>query len=582
MRGRTSIESGAIRRRDLLQAGGVLGAAGAMAALVNPSAADAAETWAQEFDVVVAGSGAAGLSAAIAAAQAGASVVILEKAASVGGTTIKSDGAIWIPNNHHMRAAGKADPKADAIGYMAHGSYPNLFRATQPRLGLGEREYGLIETYYDNAAAVIEAHESANVTRWKMVELPDYQDHSPYDRAPNSRILVPVTPDGGIGNGRELTRQLRAWVEANKIPVLLHHEVREVRRNARGEVIGVIAATPSGDVAIRARKAVVFGSGGYTHNPELMLNFQPGPIFGGCAVPTNQGDFIRIGALLGAKLGNMVNAWRAQLILEDALRSASVSRDIWQVPGDSVMLVNRLGRRVVDETRNYHDRTRAHFHWDPLEQEYVNKLLFMVYDQRTAELFAGDYPLPAPGTTESYVLTADALPALSQALATRLEDLEPQIGVVRLAEDFDTRLADQVQRFNADAKAGVDSEFGRGKYPYDAVWDTTINSVPRKDTKWPAPQGANPTLHPLDSAGPFHAIILGAANLDTNGGPMTDAGARVLDANNRPIPGLFGAGNCIAAPAAAAYWGAGATIGPAMTFGTLAGRAAAAEPVKEA
>ena len=94
MRGRTSIESGAIRRRDLLQAGGVLGAAGAMAALVNPSAADAAETWAQEFDVVVAGSGAAGLSAAIAAAQAGASVVILEKAASVGGTTIKSDGAI--------------------------------------------------------------------------------------------------------------------------------------------------------------------------------------------------------------------------------------------------------------------------------------------------------------------------------------------------------------------------------------------------------------------------------------------------------------------------------------------------------
>jgi succinate dehydrogenase/fumarate reductase flavoprotein subunit len=364
--------------------------------------------------------------------------------------------------------------------------------------------------------------------------------------------------------------------------VLLHHEVREVRRNARGEVIGVIAATPSGDVAIRARKAVVFGSGGYTHNPELMLNFQPGPIFGGCAVPTNQGDFIRIGALLGAKLGNMVNAWRAQLILEDALRSASVSRDIWQVPGDSVMLVNRLGRRVVDEKRNYHDRTRAHFHWDPLEQEYVNKLLFMVYDQRTAELFAGDYPLPAPGTTESYVLTADALPALSQALATRLEDLEPQIGVVRLAEDFDTRLADQVQRFNADAKAGVDSEFGRGKYPYDAVWDTTINSVPRKDTKWPAPQGANPTLHPLDSAGPFHAIILGAANLDTNGGPMTDAGARVLDANNRPIPGLFGAGNCIAAPAAAAYWGAGATIGPAMTFGTLAGRAAAAEPVKEA
>jgi len=110
-----------------------------------------------------------------------------------------------------------------------------------------------------------------------------------------------------------------------------------------------------GPVFIRAKRAVIFGSGGYTQNSEMMLNHQPGPIFGGCAVPTNQGDLINIGIRAGTKLGNMVNAWRAQLVVEEALQVRSVSRDIWQPPGDSMILVNKYGTRVVDEKRNYHD-----------------------------------------------------------------------------------------------------------------------------------------------------------------------------------------------------------------------------------
>jgi succinate dehydrogenase/fumarate reductase flavoprotein subunit len=325
---------------------------------------------------------------------------------------------------------------------------------------------------------------------------------------------------------------------------------------------------------------VVFGSGGFTHNPELITNFQAGPVWGGCAVPTNQGDFVRIGSGNGAKLGNMANAWRAQLVVELALATPSVSQDVWQPPGDSMILVNKYGRRVVNEKRNYHERTRSHFVWDGVESEYPNKLLFMVYDQRTAEMFAGNQPLPRSGEKESYVIAAATLAALPRAIPDRLDALSSRIGREMLSADFARNLDAQLTRFNADAATGVDSEFKRGLYPYDAAWHTNINSVPRQDTQYKS-AAPNPCVYPIDAKGPVYAIILGAGTLDTNGGPVINARGQVLHADGQPIPGLYGAGNCVASPAAGAYWGAGGTIGPALTFGTLAGRAAAAEPRTE-
>lgn len=538
--------------------------------------------WALTADVVVVGSGAAALSAAVAATQAGASVLILEKAPAAGGTTSKSDGAYWIPNNHHLRAKGLVDPKDEAIRYMVKGSYPALYREEQPRLGLGEHEYELIEAYYDSAAPIIEQLERSGVIRSSLIDLPDYQDHGPdgISKLTPGRILVPLKPDGGIGQGRELVRQLRSWLDERKVQFYFRHAVSGIERNPLGHVVGVAVTTPQGPIFIRANKGVVFGSGGFTHNPELMLNFQPAPNWGGCAVPTNQGDLIRIGMRSGVKLGNMVNAWRAELVLESAMESASVSRDVWQPPGDSMMLVNKYGRRVVDEKRNYHERARAHFVWDAVESDFPNKFLFMVYDKRTAELFAGNYPLPGPGQNESYVIEAPSLTALGKAIQARLDSLRHKIGREQLSANFARNLDAQISRYNADARRGLDTEFQRGRYPYDDIWHTNVNSKPRTDTHW-KPASPNPTLHPLDTKGPFFAIILGAGTLDTNGGPVINARGQILDADGQPIPGLYGAGNCIASPAASAYWGAGGTLGPAITFGTLAGRHAVRETVKE-
>jgi 3-oxosteroid 1-dehydrogenase len=571
-----------ISRRAFLGTAAAAGVGAAILAQDVTRAATPARNWARTADVVVVGSGAAGLSAAIAATRAGASVVVLEKAATVGGTTSKSEGAYWVPNNHHLRAKGRADPKEQAIRYMVRSAYPFQFRDSALRYGVGQHEYDLIEAFYDNASSVVEELEKLGITRAVLADLPDYQDHYDGHATPSSgRVLLPLQADGNVGQGRELVRQLKIWLDAHNVPILLRHAVTGLERNSMGQVVGVTATSPDGPISVRARKAVVFGSGGFTHNQELMANFQALPNWGGCAVPTNRGDFVRIGSSHGAKLGNMANAWRAELVLELALETPSVAQDVWQPPGDSMILVNKYGRRVVNEKRNYHERTRAHFVWDSAESEYPNKLLFMVYDTRTAELFGGNQPLPRPGEKQGYVIEAPSLAALGPAIQARLDSLAPKVGREALSPDFAGNFEAQVARYNDDAAKGVDSEFKRGLYPYDAAWHKAINSVPRKDSKW-KPSELNPCMYPIDTRGPLFAIILGAGTLDTNGGPVINTRSQVLDNDGQPIPGLYGAGNCVASPAASAYWGAGSTLGPALTFGTLAGRYAASEPVKEA
>jgi hypothetical protein len=333
-------------------------------------------------------------------------------------------------------------------------------------------------------------------------------------------------------------------------------------------------------VTVRARKAVVFGSGGFTHNPEMVLNFQRGPMFGGCAVPTNEGDFVSIGEANGARLGNMNSAFRAQLVVEQALNFSSVPSDIFFITGDTSMLVNRFGQRVVNEKRNYNDRTQAHFTWDPVRAEWPNLLLFWVYDERTATYWQNSYPLPKAGDTAPYVLKGGTLDELGQAIDGRLAELSAKTGGVRLDGTFAANFKQTVSRFNDFAKRGVDQDFMRGDFPYDLEWPTSPPKI--EGVTWPTPDQPNITMYPLRSEGPYYAIIVGAGTLDTNGGPVINRLGQVVDTTGSPIPGLYGAGNCIANPGGPAYWGGGSTLGPAITYGYIAGLNAASESIKVA
>lgn len=578
----TPLRAGASRRSFLAKAiGGAAGLFSASAIGAKSAATEPAAGWAREADVLIVGTGAAALSAAVAAVDAGSSVILVEKGPTYGGTTAKSEGGIWVPNNRFLRARGVVDAREDALRYMARCARPQLYNATAPRFGMPESEYRLMEAFYDNAAPTFDFLEKVGALKTtQILLLPDYLE-TPENKVPMGRHIMAERPDGQYGMGVELVRQLKTWLDARKVPVLLKHRVRRLVRNGNGEIVGLEAVASGGQVVrMRARKAVVFGTGGYAHNAELMRNFQPAPIYGTCSVPTSEGDFITIAQAVGAKLGNLNNAWRMQVVLEHTLALPSVPRGVWQPPGDSMLIVNKYGRRVVNEKHNYHDRSRVHFAWDPNRAEFPNQFLFMVYDRRAAELFAGNFPLPAAGTTAPYVIAGATLEALAQAIQARLDLHAAKWGRVQLQE-FSGTLAKTIAEFNRYAVAGVDDEFQRGAFEWDKAW-LSYTSVPREGTAWKVGETPSPTMCPLQPEGPYYAIILGSGVLDTNGGPVVNPKAQVVDHSDAPIPGLYGAGNCIASPAAQSYWGGGCTLGLAITYGHIAGVNAAREPVKDA
>jgi len=541
-----------------------------------------------EADVLVVGTGAAALSAAITARKKGAEVLMIEKGPSLGGTTIRSGGGFWTPNNRFQREQGVDDRKEDAIKYMARYSFPNLYNPKADRLGLPENEYALIEAFYDHASRAVEFLEGCGAVKtiqeinWTGKPQVDYMDHLPENKGVRGRVLYSKDPEGKMSYGFELVRQLEEWTKANGIRIILNHEVTRIILNEKKEVTGLEAKADGKEMKrFRARKAVIFGSGGYSHNPELMLHFQRGPHYGGCSAPTNTGDFIRMAGEIGAKLGNMAGAFRAESILENVMAYPDGSNNVFYIPGDSVIEVNKYGKRIMDEKRNYTDRTMTHFIWDPQRAEWTNMLVFMIFDQRTASLWQGFPPYPAQGQggEPPYIIKGGTWEELEKGISKHLEALSEHTGGFSLDKDFLRNLKETVERYNGFAVNGKDEDFMRGEFAYDREWTTFPPTVPQSE--WPPAGSKNYTMHPLSGEGPYYAVILAAGTLDTNGGPVINSRAQVLDVNGKPIPGLYGAGNCIASPTANAYWGAGSTIGPAITFGHIAGWNSVSEPEKD-
>jgi 3-oxosteroid 1-dehydrogenase len=366
-------------------------------------------------------------------------------------------------------------------------------------------------------------------------------------------------------------------VKERGIPLLTNHRAVRLILNEDGRVIGVEAESGESTVRIRARKAAIFGTGGYVHNTEFVGMYQANRLWGSCAMPWITGDFINMAGAAGARMGSMSSAWRTQVLLEEALQSSKLAAGVFFPSGDSVIQVNRHGVRVVNENRNYNDRTEVHGVYDPSSAEFPNQLLFMIYDKRTAEGFAGAYPLPADPENTNSVLKGVSLADLAEKIDSRLGEIASQTGGVSLAPHFSQNLEKTIKKFNGFARSGNDEEFHRGKAAYDSEWHQVFSPM-KPDSGWPANDKPSITMYPIRDEGPYYAIILVAGALDTCGGPAIDASARVLDTRDKPIPGLYGAGNCIASPSGEAYWGAGHTLGLSLTFGFIAANAAHHEP----
>ena len=532
------------------------------------------------YDVVVIGSGAAGLSAALSARATGASVCVLERSGKFGGTTAMSGGVIWIPLNTRMADVGAADTREEALTYLE-------------ALSLGRLDRALAEVFVDTGPQVVDFLERETSLRFRALKLPDYQPEHPggtHGRAlvadpvkggdlgdlraklrPAPQFPAPITlydlevaHETGIDflNSDTLLQRIQGdevalgaglaaglLTAADRSGVTLETD-RRVRRLIKedGRVTGMVAETPEGERRYGARRGVVIASGGYEHNAELTAEFLRGPLTGASSNPNNEGDGLLMAIDAGASLGNMSEAWWIPVMQIPG--ETNEGRTFWRIttvercmPGG--IMVNRYGRRFVNEAHNYNDIGRSFHSFDPVRFDFTNVPAWVVFHQ--PRLDAYPFLTHFPGDPIPNWLTS----------APTLRELACKIGI-----DAD-ELERTVDRFNAYAAEGRDPDFQRGESVYDLY---------HADHGRP---GALATLGPVETA-PFYAMPVHPGSLGTKGGPKTNARGEVLGVFGDVIPGLFAAGNASASAFGMAYPGAGGTLGPALVFGHLAGRTAGA------
>lgn len=536
-------------------------------------------TGTDRVDVVVLGTGAAGLTAALSAADTGATVALLEKSDAVGGTTAISGGTCWVPVHHRSDLADPPDRREDALAYLAALSH-----------GLIRPE--IAATFVDEGAPVFAWLESATGLTFSVVDgFPDYHpEHTggrptggrsldpglfPYptlgpwaDRvvrpAKNPHLTLDETPLGGSdgripreelearrrsdvrGCGAALVGGLLGALLARGVEPRLGHRATGLVVDD-GRVVGVHVDTSSGPVTIHADGGVVIATGGFEWNDDLVRAFLRGPMTSPASYPANTGDGLVMVMAVGARLGMMREAWwvptieipgdelfgrpRSQIVL----RERTLPRSI---------IVNRRGVRFTNEAANYNAFGGALHQFEPVAFDYANLPCWLVFDHAHFERygFAGHWGERPP----AWVERADDLDALGDRLA-----LPPG------------SLPATVARWNELVAGGRDADHGRGDSAYDG-WN---GDASRRGTPWA-------TLGPIDT-GPFYAVELHSGCLGTKGGPDTDVHARVVDHDGEPIDGLYAAGNAMACPTGMVYGGAGGTLGPAIVFGRIAGRHAA-------
>jgi 3-oxosteroid 1-dehydrogenase len=527
------------------------------------------------YDVVVLGSGAAGLTAALAAAVAGERVGLLEKAELIGGTTALSGGTLWVPGNQR---AAVGDSRADGLRYLASLSNGMIL----PELA---------EALIDGGPELIDFIEQNTGMRFLLVEgYPDYHPERPgglpaggrsieVDLVPlsglgewadriagaPSRLLIRESPLGG-GTGvlppsaqadreREQLEGLGRGLVAGLLAACLRHGV-EVTTQARGVrlltdggvVTGVTIHTPAGPRDVRAG-AVVLATGGFEYDSALVRDFLRGPVDRPFGAPTNTGDGLRMAMRVGAQLGNMREAWWAPVVSFPGQRADGGANGLLAsreraLPGS--IMVNADGCRFANEAANYNAFGGAFHQLDASRFEYPNLPSYMIFDQSVIDRF-GVFGGPPGGRVPDWV--------------TRAETLAELAGQLGLPVD---QVAETVKHFNDNARAGTDRGFGRGQSAFDRFPGarTTLD-----------PGSPFATLGAVETP-PFFAVEVQSSLLGTKGGPRTYREGRVLAVDGDVIGGLYAAGNVMANPTGMVYGGAGATLAVAGVWGMYAGRAA--------
>lgn len=556
--------------------------------------------WDHEVDFLVVGSGGGGMTAALTAQHHGLNTLVIEKAATYGGTTALSGGVIWVPDNHLMPSANVSDSEAEALQYLEQvvsadvprerlrayvryapkmlrfledntlvkfdpaPVYPDYYaelkggkpgaRSLDPRpysiRQLGEELHSKMrqtELVYNNSFSMTaaEAHIVFSFT-WRS-PLVIFKCLFSYWLDIPSRLKK--LPDNRLTLGKALVSRLRHSLAKKGIPLWLSTPLVELVRD-EGKVVGVICEQEGKLLRIRASKGVLVAAGGFAHNNEMRQQYHPHPTgtTWTAASHTDTGDGIRLGQQAGAKIDMMSYAWWTPTMV---LPNKAVEAFIVGKSMPSCMIVNKAGQRILNEAEPYEDFVKHQYAANAAVPSIPS---YFVFDGR----YRHEYPLGtamAPGKYMGDALYKDMFDSGWVKKSDTVEGLAEQCGIdaAGLRQTFD-----KMAQF---AKAGKDSDFGKGD---------TLNDKYYSDHRI----GPNPCLAPLDKP-PFYAIEIWPGDLGTKGGLVADEYARVLDENGQVMPGLYATGNSSASVMGDSYPGAGSTIGPAMAFGYIAARHAA-------
>jgi succinate dehydrogenase/fumarate reductase flavoprotein subunit len=546
------------------------------------------------YDVVVVGSGAAGCTAALAAAHAGLRVVILEKTEYVGGSTAVSGGAIWIPGTR-FQAPDAADDRANVLTYLQQFLHNHV-------------DPTMLEAFLDEGPRAIDFLEAHTALRFQSRPLaPDYR--SELAGAARSGRTIDVVPFDGRGlgdalgwirpprpeftlfggmmvNKRDIDALLgagRSWTHfrhgAGLIFRFLLDRIRyergtrlvmgnslvgrllksildagiDLRRGTSVEALikqdeavkGVIVSHGSTSMRLMARRGVVLATGGIPADPRLAQSVLPFPALHRTVAPqSNDGDGVRLGLSAGARLADN-NVEPAHLSPVSILREADGTETVFphlildrQKPG--LIAVGRDGRRFVNEACSYHDfvlAMYAHEHAVPAH---------LICDARFLRRYGLGLVKPRLSSRRRFVRAGYLIEAPT------IKELAMRIGVSASA------LAEAVVRNNDAAVSGTDADFGRGTSIYERHLGDPDHAP-------------NPCIGRIDKA-PFYAVQVFPGDIGSALGLVADARARVLDRQNTPIPGLYCCGADMNSIFAGTYPGSGITLGPALTFGYIAGK----------
>ena len=532
------------------------------------------------FDVVVLGSGAAALAAAVSASGHGAETIgVFEKASVIGGTSAMSGGMIWIPENHHMKNKRLNDSREMALEYLGSLSH-------------GRMRTDLLEAYVDVGPTMVQWFENNSEVVFEIVEnFPDYHPENPGGNQTGGRSLeCPLFPFDELGewaNRISQSRQMSPFLLMNETTLgrgpldTAPKEVIKLRseKNLRGcgqalvgrlvkscldrqivietehqadELIieennlrGVRFNTPSGIRDVETQ-SVIIATGGFEWNKNLVNNFVRGPLQRPVSIETNTGDGLKMAMRAGAALGNMQEAWWVPVIDITNDEGATIP---WMVNRERVnprcIMVNRNGKRFANEASNYNAFGAAFHQLDPGTFEYRNIPAWMIFDQEYLVRY-GLCRFRGEGQIPDWLTSASTL--------AELADL---IGCDGLG------LEETVECWNAQAADLDDGDFHRGKSVNDIHWGDGTKTIAA-------------TLGPINKP-PYYAVEVRPGALGTKGGPLTNANAQVLDVDGEVIRGLYAAGNAMASAMGMAYGGAGGTLGPCMVFGFIAGKHSAEE-----